>query len=132
MKFKLISLLLLSCILCVVGSGCSKENINPDDFITSTLTGEYSKDGMWKLDVSENNTPLDNYGYVRFESKNLENGDFKFVNVLPGVTEKTYKNVPLTPKEDGFEFLIQDVQGENTIDISGTVGFGYMQINITY
>ncbi len=72
---------ILAVILAIVAgiSSCSKNKYDPEDYITSLLSGEYKKDGMWKLHVSLNGDPLENYGYVRFESKYISKIGILFI-----------------------------------------------------
>lgn len=114
---------------CVVG-GCSKTDYNQDDYITSILSGDYEKEGLWKLFVSENGVTRDDYGYVRFDSKNLKEGDFRFVNVIPGEPEKTFNNIPLSETENGWTFSIEFLQDETKIEIKGIISFGEMKIDL--
>ncbi len=128
-KFIFSFAILLLCMACVVG-GCSKTDYNQDDYITSILSGDYEKEGLWKLFVSENGVTRDDYGYVRFDSKNLKEGDFRFVNVIPGEPEKTFNNIPLSETENGWTFSIEFLQDETKIEIKGIISFGEMKIDL--
>lgn len=131
MRAKIFTTILLSLLLSVGFCACSDSDDNPDDYTSSILTGEYQKDGLWTLSVSVNGEAIDNYGYVRFESKNLETANFKFVDVIPGLGEATFSNIPLTQTDSGITFSISDNVSGNPITIEGTVIFGNMTINIT-
>lgn len=122
----------LAVLLAIVAgiSSCSKNEYDPEDYITSLLTGEYKKDGMWKLHVSLNGDPLENYGYVRFESKYMDVGIFRFVDVIPGIANVNYEKVPLKMTEDGCAFTITDNNSGNDFTIEGIVSFGEMTVNL--
>lgn len=131
MNAKILSFIILAII--VIGSvcGCSKEkDYNPDDYNTSLLTGEYGKGQLWDLNVLLNDEPVNDYGYVRFESKDLKVADFRFVKVIPGESEKEFKKVPLTDTEEGMGFTIEYTKGKTPIVIKGVVDFGVMTVNI--
>lgn len=121
---------LISLVLAVGFSGCSENEYDPDDYVTSVLSGEYSEDGMWKLSVSVNGEPLSDFGYVRFDSKYLKEGDFQFVKVIPNVASKEYGNVPLSITEHGCEFTIMDSKDEKPLRISGVIVLGKMTVDI--
>lgn len=111
--------------------GCSDNKYNVDDSITSMLSGEYAKDGIWRLSVTVNGEPVNNYGHVRLDSKTLETANFIFVNVIPEEPHKEFKNIPLNVGENGFSFTINyDNSGKN-ITISGIVALGEMSVTIT-
>lgn len=130
MKAKLIIFISLSLLLAMAASGCSKDEPNPEDYFTSILSGEYSKNGLWKLYVTENGTPLDNYGYVRFESKYMTEANLKFVNIIPGEATKEFKNIPITDTEEGVVFRIEYVHKKTSILITGIVNLGTMKIDL--
>ncbi len=130
MKAKFITLILLSLLLSLTTSGCSKDEPNPEDYFTSILSGEYSKEGLWKLYVTENGSPINDYGYVRFESKYLTEANFKFVNIIPGEATKEFKNIPLTDTEDGFVFKIEITEKHTSMEITGIVSLGVMRIDL--
>lgn len=129
MKTKLL-FAIVSLLLTMGVCSCSDKKYDPEDYITSILSGEYEKEGMWELTVSINGTALDNYGYVRMDSKYLEDADFKFVDIIPGESIKEYKNIPLVSTEDGLSFTIKDIQNDKTIIITGIVTFGKMSVDI--
>lgn len=129
MKTNLFILIVLSLLMAMGAGSCS--NDDKPDYGTSIFSGEYGKDGLWELYVTLNDEPLDNYGYVRFNSKEMKNADFRFVDVIPGEHRKEFKNIPLTGTEEGFNFSIDyDWKGSKII-ISGLVEFGKMTVNIT-
>lgn len=130
MKTKLLTLILFSLLMAMGMSSCSKNDFDPDDCFTSILTGEYEKSGLYHLYVTKNGVPLDDYGYVRFESKDLIVADFRFVKVIPGVSKKEFKNVPLIGTEEGFTFTIEYTKKNKTVSITGIVNFGEMSIDI--
>ena len=131
MKAKTISLIVLAILMVIGIGGCSKgKDYNPDDYLTSILSGDYGNGRLWDLKVMLNDEPISDYGYVRFDSKNLEVGDFRFVNVIPGVSKKEFKNIPLTATEEGMSFSIEDEQNATPVLISGVVNFGTMTVNI--
>ncbi len=119
---------IIASVACI--SSCSKNEYDPEDYITSLLSGEYKKDGMWKLHVSLNGDPLENYGYVRFESKYMEVGTFRFVDVIPGISNVEYEKVPLKMTEEGSAFTITDNNSGNDFTIEGIVSFGEMTVNL--
>ena len=130
MKTKLLTLILFSLLMTMGMTNCSKNDFDPDDCFTSILTGEYGKSGLYHLYVTENGVPLDDYGYVRFDSKDLTVADFRFVKVIPGVSKKEFKNVPLIATEEGIKFTIEYTQKNHTVSITGIVDFGEMSIDI--
>ena len=126
----------LFCILAVIIAlvagvcSCSKNEYNPEDYVTSLLSGDYQKDGMWKLHVTLNGDTLENYGYVRFDSKYMDVGTFRFVDVIPGISNIEYEKVPLKTTEKGFTFTISDDNNGNDFSIEGIVSFGEMTANL--
>lgn len=131
MKTKFVVLIILSLILTVGTGSCSKNDFNPEDFVTSWLSGEYGKKQFWKLNVTVNGESTDDYDYVRFDSKILKDGDFRFVNVIPGESKKEFKDIPLTVTEEGVSFTIEYVKNDSSIGIKGIVTPGEMTVNIT-
>lgn len=108
-------------------TSCSSSDINPEEYTYSILTGEYGIGSPYKLYVTENGETIENYGYVRFEAKpELKEADFRFVDVITGQSRMEFKNVPLTPTEEGYYFLITS---DRTV-ISGYINFGAMSITI--
>lgn len=80
--------------------------------------------------MTENGNHLENYDMVRFDSKDLKTADFIFKNVIPGKSSVTFKNVPLTETEKGWEFKMDYVVDKKTVVIEGTVTLGMMSVNI--
>lgn len=117
-------------ITCIGIGGCSKSENDIDNSITSILSGEYGKGDIWDLNVTVNGEPLQNYDYVRFDSKTLETADFLFVNVIPGESKREFKNIPLKTNEDGLMFSIDYIKSGKEVSISGSVWFGNMSVNI--
>jgi len=78
-----------------------------------------------------NGQTLEDYGYVDFVTKSQPKGDFSFVNVIPGVEKKDYKDVPLTDNEDGINYTITDSGSGEKIVITGIILPGTMTVNIT-
>ena len=131
MKTKLISVVILAILMVIGVGGCSKgKDYNPDDYLTSILSGDYGNARLWDLKVTLNDEPISDYGYVRFDSKNLEVGDFRFVNVIPGVSNKEIKNITLTATEEGMSFSIEYDKDTTHIVINGVVSFQVMTVNI--
>ena len=131
MKTKTISLVVLAILMVIGIGGCSKgKDYNPDDYLTSILSGEYGNEKGWDLKVTVNDEQIDDYGYVRFDSRNLEVGDFSFVKVIPSESKKDFKNIPLTATEDGITFSIEYTKNTAPIIITGVVNFGSMIVNI--
>lgn len=124
--------ILISALIMMVGiGGCSNnKDFDPDDYVTSLLSGEYKKGGMWTLTVTVNGEPMENYGYVRFDSKYLTEGDFRFVNVIPGESRKEFKNVSLTSEEIGLRFLIEYFKTNEKVKITGVIAPGEMVVDI--
>lgn len=79
MRLKFLTFIILSLLLAVGAGSCSEEKYNPEDYVSSVLSGEYKKDGLWQLYVTENGKPLNDYGSVRFDSKYLKEADFTFI-----------------------------------------------------
>ena len=131
MKTRIFTFVIISLLLTMGTGSCSKNEFNPEDSVTSWLTGEYGKNQFWKLDLTVNGEPTEDYDYVRFESKLLETGDFRFVNVIPGEKRKEFKDIPLTATEEGMSFTIEYVKNDNPVVINGIVTLGEMTVNIT-
>ena len=131
MKTKAISVVILAILMVIGIGGCSKgKEYNPDDYLNSILSGDYGNGRVWDLKVTLNDEPISDYGYIRFDSKNLEVGDFRFVNVIPGVSNKEFKNIPLTATEEGMSFSIEYDKDTTHIVINGVVSFQVMTVNI--
>lgn len=129
MKTKKLFIFTVLSLLMVMGAGgCS--NDDKPDYGTSIFSGEYGKDGLWELYVTVNDESLDNYGYVRFDSKEMKDAYFRFVDVIPGEHRKEFKNIPLTATEEGFKFSIDYDRAGSKIIISGLLEFGKMTVNI--
>lgn len=128
---QLIMVITLSILLLMGATGCSNnDEPNPDDYTTSLLSGDYEKNGLWKLFVSENGEQLDDYGHVRFDSKDMEEGNFRFVNIIPGEPEKSFNNIPLSITDEGVEFTIEYIQNNKSVIITGVITYGKMEVNI--
>lgn len=129
MKVNFLSILVCSLLLMVGVNGCSKEKFDPDDYAVSVFSGEYGK-GLWKLAVTVNGEQLDNYGYVRFDSKMMTEGDFKFVDVIPGESFKEFKNVLLEDTDKGVSFKIEYTQSGKKVIVNGIMTLGKMAVDI--
>lgn len=117
-------------LLSAVGfSSCSNDEYDPNDYTTSILSGNYEKDGVYKLYVTENGEPLSDYGSVRFDS-DLKKANIRFVKVIPGVASKEFKNIPLVGTDDGITFTIDFDNNGKTIVIKGIVDLGKMTVDI--
>ena len=130
MKIRILCLVLLTLLMVTGLDSCSKKDFDPDDYVTSMLSGEYSKGGIWRLHVSVNGQAQEDFGYVRFETKTLNEGDFLFSNVIPGDTHKEFHNVVLSATEQGYAFIIEYSQTSGSVMIKGTVAVGDMSIDI--
>ena len=131
MKTRIFTLVIISLLLAIGAGSCSKNEINPEDYTTSLLSGEYGKNQLWKLNVTVNGEPTEDYDYVRFDSKILKDGDFRFVNVIPGEKRKEFKDIPLTATEEGMTFTIEYEKNKKPVTIKGIVDLGEMTVNIT-
>ncbi len=131
MKTRIFTFVIISLLLAIGTGSCSKNEINPEDYTTSLLSGEYGKNQLWKLNVTVNGEPTEDYDYVRFDSKILKDGDFRFVNVIPGEKRKEFKDIPLTATEEGMTFTIEYEKNKKLVIINGIVGLGEMTVNIT-
>ena len=131
MKTRIFTLIIISLLLAMGTGSCSKNEFNPEDYTTSLLSGEYGKKQFWKLNVTVNGEPTEDYDYVRFDSKILKDGDFRFVNVIPGEKRKEFKDIPLTATEEGMTFTIEYEKNKKPVTIKGIVGLGEMTVNIT-
>lgn len=130
MKVSILKIYILTLLITMGISSCSKNEIDPEDYMTSMLSGDYSNGGLWKLYVTVNGESIQNYDKVRFESKNLTVGDFLFVNVIPGESKKEFKDVPLTVTEEGIAFTINHTKSKENIEVTGIVDLGTMTVNI--
>ncbi len=130
MRTKYLSII-ISLLLTMGFSGCSNDEIDPNDYATSWLTGDYEKDGLLKLYVTEDGEPLSDYGSVRFDCKyDGTEAKIRFVNVIPGVASKQFKNVPLVGTEEGLTFTIEyDNKGKSVV-IKGIVELWKMTVDI--
>jgi len=131
MKTRIFTFVIISLLLAIGTGSCSKNEINPEDYTTSLLSGEYGKNQLWKLNVTVNGEPTEDYDYVRFESRLLDTGNFRFVNVIPGEKRKEFKDIPLTATEEGMTFTIEYEKNKKLVIINGIVGLGEMTVNIT-
>lgn len=132
MKSKYVIFIIITLIIPFGFISCTTNDYDPEDYVTSILSGEYEKDGFWKLIVTENGKILEDYNYVRFDSKTLQTGDFKFVEVIPGIPILQFKNIPLKETETGFSFRMVYNEKEKHIIITGIISFGEMTINLSY
>lgn len=115
----------------VIVAGCSNKDYNPEDYYQSLLSGEYGKGTLWTLNTILNGDTIHTDGYVRFDSKYLKEGDFRFVNVIPGESSKVFKNVELSATERGCSFVIDYPRHTDAIHITGTVSLGEMTVDMT-
>ena len=122
-----VSLLIIESIII----SCSTNEYNPDDYYQSWLSGEYGKDSLWNLVTIINGDTVNNGGYVRFDSKDLEKADLRFVNVIPGKTYQEFKDVQLTDMDNGLSFTIDYIRKANNVHIIGIVRFGEMTVDMT-
>lgn len=130
MRTKILMKILFSLLLAIGVSSCSNHDFDPNDYITSWLSGDYEKDGVYKLYVTENGEPLSDFGSVRFDSKDLKEADMRFVKVIPGVASKEFKSIPLVDTDDGITFEIEYDNSGKTIVITGIVTPGKMTVDI--
>ena len=133
MKTKIFNIILVTVLFTMGISSCSNHDFNPEDYVSSILSGEYGKGG-YQLDVTENGEPIEFTGHVRFNTKDLDlnRGDFIFVDILPGESKKEFKDIPLIPTEEGFIFSMEYIKKNKTVVITGTLDYGLMIINISY
>lgn len=122
--------ILFSLLLTIGISSCSNHDFDPNDYITSWLSGDYEKDGVYKLYVMENGEPLSDFGSIRFDSKDLKEADIRFDKIIPGVASKEFKNIPLVDTDDGITFEIEYENSGKTIVITGIVNPGKMTVDI--
>lgn len=131
MTKKIFMTVICSLLLTIFSVGCSKHDYNPEDAAMSMLSGKYIKDGMPALFVFVNDEPLDNYESVTFMSKYGANvGNIRFVNVIPGVKDKKFDNVPLVDTEAGLSFKIDYAQNGKPVEITGILNIGEMTVSI--
>ena len=132
MKFKFLNLIVVSILLAAGFSSCSNHDFDPNDYVVSILSGQYGKGGF-ELIVTENSVPIEYSGYVVFHAKDLNvkmEADFNFVDILPGESKREFKNVKLYDSEEGILFTIDYEKDKNHIEITGTLFYGSMTINI--
>ena len=131
MKTKTISSVVLAILMMIGIGGCSKE-YNPDDYIISFIDGEYGKDESRELNVTINDQPLQDYGYVKFEIKGLGKGaNIRFVDVIPGESEREFEKVPITYTDRGNPvFTIEYTQESTPMIIRGEIDGYTMTVNI--
>lgn len=132
MKFKFLNLIFVSILLAAGFSSCSNHDFDPEDYVVSILSGQYGKGGF-ELIVTENSVPIEYSGYVVFHAKDLNvkmEADFNFVDILPGESKREFKNVKLYDSEEGILFTIDYEKDKNPIEITGTLFYGSMTINI--
>ena len=133
MKTKTISLVVLAILMVIGIGGCSKDkDYNPDDYIYYSLNGDYGKDESRELNVTINEQPLQDYGYVKFEMKNSGRvADICFVNVIPGESERVFEKVPITSTDLGNPvFTIEYTQESTPMVIRGEIDGYTMTVNI--
>ena len=133
MKTKIFNLIMVTILFAIGFSSCSNHDFNPEDYVSSTLSGEYGK-GSYHLDIIENGEPIEFTGHVRFYTKDLDlnKGDFIFIDILPGESKKEFKDIPLIPTEEVFIFSMEYIKKNKNVVITGTLDFGLMTINISY
>lgn len=129
---KIVSFFILTLLLTVGISGCSKEKFDPTDTVTSIFSGDYGNSGLWDLVVTVNGEQIENHGYVRFDSKLMKEGNFKFIDVIPGESTKEFKNVPLVETDKGMSFKIEYSQSDKPIVITGLIILGKMTVDISF
>ena len=113
-------------------TGCSNNDPDPDDYMTSLLTGEYGKDKLWQLTTILNGDTIPTDGYVRFDQKyQADNADIRFVNIIPGESSRQFSKITLDSTEKGLAFTIDYVQKSKDIHISGIVSLGRMTVDMT-
>lgn len=130
MKTRSFALIVLILLFVAGMSGCSDNDYDPDDYVTSLLSGEYGKGQLWSLIVSENGEAVETAGYVRFESKDLKEANFRFVDVIPGESVNEFRNIPLSTTEKGVTFTIEFIRNDKTMTITGVVSAGQMTVDI--
>lgn len=113
-------------------SGCSKEKFDPTDTVTSIFSGDYGNSGLWDLVVTVNGEQIENHGHVRFDSKLMKEGNFKFIDVIPGESTKEFKNVPLVETDKGMSFKIEYTQFDKPVVITGLIILGKMTVDISF
>lgn len=111
--------------------GCSNNDYNPEDYYTSLLSGEYGKGKFWTLNTIFNWDSIQTNGFVRFDSKDLKEGDFQFIDIIPEDSYKEFKNVELSATQEGMTFSIDYVRNANNIRISGIITLGEMTVDMT-
>lgn len=117
--------------LVFVTFGCSKNDNDPEDYYQSLLSGEYGKGKYWTLNTILNGDTIKTDGFVRFDSKDLTEGDFRFVDVIPGESYKEFKNVDLSASDEGVAFSIEYTRKADNVYITGIVSFGEMTVDMT-
>lgn len=122
---------LLFIVASIAETGCSKDEFDSEDYTQSLLSGEYGKGKYWNLTTILNGDTIQTDGFVRFESKDLKNANFWFFDVIPGESNKAFKNVELSNAEIGCSFIIDYPRKSDNIHISGTVTLGEMTVNMT-
>lgn len=132
MKTRILSYLIVAIAAIIGATGCSKNEIDPEDYYVSYISGTFEKNGNRVLEVIVNGEQIENYGSVILDAK-MTRCNLTFVNVIPGVEEKEFKNVPLTDTEDYLYFAIDGEISGKPIAISGKVRYldALMTIDIT-
>ncbi len=105
------------------------------NMILKIISHRYFQENIRKMEFGNymsqiNGSAIEDYGYVRFDSKYLKEADFKFVDIIPNEHVKEYKNIPLSGTEEGCAFTIEDTINEKVIVITGVVSLGEMKINL--
>lgn len=131
MKTKSIFIFLTVLLFCAFTNSCSKDDPDIEETYVSLLSGEYSKDGPWKLEVSINGVPLEDYGSVLLETEYIKDSTVTFINVIPGIAEKTFEHVKQNLTEKGQHFDIEFTESGKKISISGSVSAGLMIVDIS-
>ena len=111
--------------------GCSNNDYNSEDYYTSLLSGEYGKGKFWTLNTILNGDTIQTEGFVRFDSKDLKDGDFQFIDVIPEDSYKEFKNVELSATKEGMTFSIEYIYNTSKIHITGIVSLGEMTVDMT-
>lgn len=132
MKTRILSYLIVAIAALVGATGCSKNEIDPEDYYVSYISGTFEKNGYRGLEVIVNGEQIENYGSVILDAK-VTRCNLTFVNVIPGVEKMEFKNVPLTDTEDYIYFAIDGEISGKPMAISGKVRYidALMSIDIT-
>lgn len=132
MRTKILTFIVLSLLVAIGTTGCSDDK-NPDDYLESRAKRDYSsKDDNAKLTVFVNGEESPVNGTVKFFSKDMIVADFTFINVIPGIKEKIFKDVPITYPDDDIDisFKIKSSTEDGDIIITGVFWPEKMTVNI--